>query len=144
MTLRISRCSAHARWMLDTRRGPTPGASVRRSGSSSMTLRVSSPKRSTSRPASTGPIPLTRPDARYRRMALAAGRKQGVIAADLKLVAMAGMIDPPAPEKQPFTGLDTGHRSDHCHKVVLPGNLQAADGEPRLFGAVDEPLDFAL
>ena len=65
-----------------------------------------------------------------------------MIAADLKLVAMVGMIDPPAPEKQPFTGLDTGHRSDHCHKVVLPGNLQAADGEPRLFGAVDEPLDF--
>ena len=76
MTLRISRCSAHARWMLDTRRGPTPGASVRRSGSSSMILRVSSPKRSTSRPASTGTDPSDKARCQVPAYGVGAGRSR--------------------------------------------------------------------
>ena len=41
------------------------------SGSSSMTRKVSAPKRSTMRAAVAGPMPFTAPDARYRRMAVA-------------------------------------------------------------------------
>ena len=49
--------------------GEMPCTSVRRCGSFSSTFKVSSPNCATIREASTGPMPLMAPEARYRRMA---------------------------------------------------------------------------
>jgi len=68
MTSLMAFCSSQARPIMAVRLGPRPGASIRRAGSSSMTRRVSSPNRSTMRPAIRGPMPLMRPEPRYLRM----------------------------------------------------------------------------
>ena len=68
MTSLMAFCSAHASLMRALRFGPRPGTSTRRSGSSSMMCMMSAPKWLTIRSAMTGPMPLIRPDPRYRRM----------------------------------------------------------------------------
>ena len=65
ITSRMWRCSAQVAAMRAARTGPMPGTSVSLRASASMTANVPSPKRSTMRPAFTGPMPLTRPLPRY-------------------------------------------------------------------------------
>jgi hypothetical protein len=61
-------CSSQAAPIIAVRFGPRPGTSTSRPGSSSMTRRVSAPNCSTIRAAIRGPIPLIRPEPRYRSM----------------------------------------------------------------------------
>ncbi len=68
MTSLIAFCSAQASLMRRERFGPRPGTSISRPGSSSMMCMMSTPKWPTMRSAITGPMPLIRPDPRYRRM----------------------------------------------------------------------------
>ncbi len=64
MTSLIAFCSSQASAIFFVRLGPRPGTSMSRFGSSSMTLRVSSPKCCVMRSAKTGPMPFTRPEPR--------------------------------------------------------------------------------
>ncbi len=57
-------CSSHAAAIFFVRFGPSPGTSISRAGSCSITSRVSTPNRSTIRSANLGPIPLISPDPR--------------------------------------------------------------------------------
>lgn len=64
MTSLIAFCSSQASAIFLVRLGPSPGTSISRLGSSSMTRRVSTPKCRVIRSAKTGPIPLTSPEPR--------------------------------------------------------------------------------
>ncbi len=64
MTSLIAFCSSQASAIFFVRLGPRPGTSMSRLGSSSMIVRVSSPKCCVMRSAKTGPIPLTSPEPR--------------------------------------------------------------------------------
>jgi hypothetical protein len=67
-------CSAQATVIFAVRLGPRPSTSISRPGSSSMMCMMSTPKWATIRSAITGPMPLIRPEPRYRWMpAMVAG-----------------------------------------------------------------------
>ena len=64
MTSLMAFCSSQAAPMSLVRLGPSPGTSMRRLGSPSITSRVSVPKCSTIRSAIRGPMPLMSPEPR--------------------------------------------------------------------------------
>lgn len=64
MTSLMAFCSSQAAPISFVRLGPSPGTSISRFGSSSMTSRVPVPKCSTIRSAILGPMPLIRPEPR--------------------------------------------------------------------------------
>ena len=53
------------------------------------------------------------------------------------------MVYPPASQVQPLPGLDSRHVPGDGHQVGSAQNQEAADGETRLLGAVDQPFDLA-
>src|SRR3954462_7288950 len=114
MTSRMWRCSSQVDAMRPARTRPMPGTSVSRSGVSSMTAKVVSPKASTMRPALTGPIPLTRPE-------------RGPIFGSLELPAMFGVVAPPAMSDDGLAGLQIRQGADEGDEPLI---LQGRDRLP--------------
>ena len=74
---------------------------------------------------------------------IGAGGQLGAVAVSPELVAVDGMIYPPAPQVQPLSRLNSRHGPSDGDQVVSARNQETADGEPGLVRAVDQPFDFA-
>ena len=74
---------------------------------------------------------------------IGAGGQLGTVAVSPELIAMGGMIYPPASQVQSLPRLNSRHGSCDGHQVDSARNYKAADCESRLLRAVDQPFDLA-